>query len=416
MKTFKWSLILSVLGFTFIVMISVYSSIASAAFPETNGKIYFESTRDGNNEIYAMNEDGANQTNLTQSPDYQGEPASSPDGTKVAYMGLPGGDNEIYMMNADGTGQTRLTYSSGIDEIPSWSPDGSKIIFYSSRDGDNEIYVMNADGSNPVNVSNNPDSNDEAGKFSPDGSKIVFQSNRAGGLNIFVMNADGSNPVQLTSYGGDGYPAWSPDGSKIVFYSTRNGGPHLFVMNADGSNQTQLTFSSGAEGVAAWSPDGTKIIFDSTRDGTYEVYVMNADGTGQTNLTDNSAADFRPDWSTLANTTLQVAIDIKPGSSPNSINPRSNGVIPVAILSTGAFDATTVAPLSVKFGPNQATESHNKGHLEDVDNDGDLDLVLHFRNQNTGIQCGDSSVHLTGFTFGAQAVTGSDSIKTTGCK
>jgi hypothetical protein len=47
-------------------------------------------------------------------------------------------------------------------------------------------------------------------------------------------------------------------------------------------------------------------------------------------------------------------IDIKPGSFPNSINPRSKGVIPVAILTTDTFDATTVDPLSVTFGPDEA--------------------------------------------------------------
>jgi sugar lactone lactonase YvrE len=113
---------------------------------------------------------------------------------------------------------------------------------------------------------------------------------------------------------------------------------------------------------------------------------------------------------------IQVAIDIKPGSDPNSINPKSKGNIPVAILTTGDFDATTVDPLSVEFGPDGATESHGRGHIEDVDGDGDDDLVLHFRTQDTGIQCGDTSASLTGETFSGQMIEGSDSINTVGCK
>jgi len=111
-----------------------------------------------------------------------------------------------------------------------------------------------------------------------------------------------------------------------------------------------------------------------------------------------------------------IAIDIKPGSLPNSINPRSNGVIPVAILTTPTFDATTVDPLTVRFGPNGAVEAHGRGHIEDADRDGDLDLVLHFRTQDTGIVCGDTSASLTGETFSGQAIEGSDSIRTVGCK
>jgi hypothetical protein len=113
---------------------------------------------------------------------------------------------------------------------------------------------------------------------------------------------------------------------------------------------------------------------------------------------------------------VEVLIDIKPGSFPNSINPRSNGVIPVAILTTPSFDATLVDPLSVQFGPAEATEAHGRGHIEDVDGDGDLDLVLHFRTQETGIQCGDTEASLTGETFDGYSFTGTDSIRTVGCR
>jgi hypothetical protein len=111
---------------------------------------------------------------------------------------------------------------------------------------------------------------------------------------------------------------------------------------------------------------------------------------------------------------ITVAIDIKPGSSPNSVNPKSKGVIPVAILTTDTFDAATVDPNTVTFGPNGAAPVHSA--LENVDGDGDTDLILHFNTQATGIQCGDTSASLTGETFSGQTIHGSDSINTVGCK
>ena len=111
-----------------------------------------------------------------------------------------------------------------------------------------------------------------------------------------------------------------------------------------------------------------------------------------------------------------VIIDIKPGSDSNPINPKSKGVISVAILTTSTFDATTVDPLSVRFGPNEAIEAHGRGHIEDVNGDGKFDLVVHFNTQNTGIQCGDTSAVLTGKTIGGQAIAGFDSIRTVGCE
>jgi hypothetical protein len=91
-------------------------------------------------------------------------------------------------------------------------------------------------------------------------------------------------------------------------------------------------------------------------------------------------------------------------------------VIPVAILTTDTFDATAVDPLSVRFGPKSAKEAHQKGHIEDVNKDGGPDLVLHFRTQDTGLRCGDTSASLRGETFAEQRIEGADSIRTVGCQ
>jgi hypothetical protein len=112
----------------------------------------------------------------------------------------------------------------------------------------------------------------------------------------------------------------------------------------------------------------------------------------------------------------QIIIDIKPGNFPNSINPKSKGKIPVAILTTDSFDATTVDSTTVLFGTTGTEAAPVQSALEDVDGDGDTDMILHFNTQDTGIACGDASASLTGETFGEQMIEGSDSINTVGCK
>ena len=114
--------------------------------------------------------------------------------------------------------------------------------------------------------------------------------------------------------------------------------------------------------------------------------------------------------------TAAVDIDIKPGGFPNSINPRSKGVIPVAVLTTDTFDATTVDPASAHFGATGTEAAPIHSALADVDGDGDIDLILHFSTQATAIQCGDASGSLTGETFSGQTIKGLDSISTVGCK
>jgi hypothetical protein len=120
-----------------------------------------------------------------------------------------------------------------------------------------------------------------------------------------------------------------------------------------------------------------------------------------------------------------ISIDIKPGSFPNSISPRSKGTIPVAILSAQDFDATTeVDRNSLTFGRTGDEDSLHRGGrkqvpncgTEDVNDDGLDDLVCHFKTQDTSIACGDTSASLKGATFDGQMIEGSDSIKTDGCK
>jgi len=108
-----------------------------------------------------------------------------------------------------------------------------------------------------------------------------------------------------------------------------------------------------------------------------------------------------------------VSIDIKPGSFPNAINPQSRGKIPVAILTTSSFDAGTVDSGTVTFGPDDAPATHSA--MEDVDGDGDLDLLLQFNTQETGIACGQTSAILHGQTLAGVPIEGSDSIVTVPC-
>ena len=114
---------------------------------------------------------------------------------------------------------------------------------------------------------------------------------------------------------------------------------------------------------------------------------------------------------------IEVDLDIKPGSDPNSINCNNDKEsIAVAILTTGDFDATTVDHTTVTF--EGASETHvdkktglARRHEEDVDGDGDTDLVLHFRLGDTDLTCDSTEGTLSGETFDGQAIEGTDAVR-----
>ena len=85
----------------------------------------------------------------------------------------------------------------------------------------------------------------------------------------------------------------------------------------------------------------------------------------------------------------------------------------MAILTTSFFDATTVNPASVFFGATEVPPVHSA--LEDVDGDGDLDMVFHFETQYAGIACGNALASLRGETFSGMEFEGSDSIEPVPC-
>ena len=132
-------------------------------------KIAFETQRHGNGnaEIYAINADGTGETRLTNNS--KGVPPCeqwtcddenadwSPDGAKIAFQSTRDGNLEIYVMNADGSNATRLTNHQQSDSRPAWSPDGLKIAFSSNREASYEIYIMNTDGSNVTRLTNYPE-------------------------------------------------------------------------------------------------------------------------------------------------------------------------------------------------------------------------------------------------------------------
>jgi len=122
-------------------------------------------------------------------------------------------------------------------------------------------------------------------------------------------------------------------------------------------------------------------------------------------------------WSAgLAAQALRVTIEVKPGDAgPKTVEPGRGGMLPVAILTTAAFDAATADPDSIRVGATGTELSVFRSMLEDVDRDNDVDRLLLVRVSETGIKCGQTEVRLTGKTTTGRNIEGSQKVTTEGC-
>ena len=194
-------------------------------------------------DIFEAKPDGGEPKNLTHSPGYDAEATWCPRGGKMVFTSTRDGDIDLYSMDEAGH-VTKLTNVPGYDGGAFYSPDCSEIVWRASRpEGDAladyqrllsqdlirpsklEIYVMKSDGTGARQITNNGAAN-FCPTFLPDGGRILYSSNAgaAGGreFDLWLVSKQGGDPERITfAEGFDGFPHFSPDGRWVVWSSNR---------------------------------------------------------------------------------------------------------------------------------------------------------------------------------------------------
>ncbi|MDM8528875.1 protein kinase [Anaerolineales bacterium HSG24] len=263
-------------------------------------QIAFQTNRDGNWEIYIMEVDGSNSTNLTNHLGADLSPDWSPQGDKIIFSTVR--DDGVGLRVIDIDSQT-ITSRFSEDERhrnPRWSPDATQIVF----DTGPSIDIANLDGSPGLELGQSSlrEDGDNFPNWSPDGTHIIFDTEHSvNNYDLFIVPSNGTQPAyNLTkTYSTNEWQAvWSPNGKQILFVSDEDQDiQQIFIMNADASNRRQLTFTADhfAENFhPLWLADGSKIIFVSKREGNNEIYMMDVDGSNPINLTNHPADDHHP--------------------------------------------------------------------------------------------------------------------------
>jgi TolB protein len=268
--------------------------------PLFTSKIAFVSNRDGNDELYMMDYDGANQTRLTFNQVTDISPSWSPDGAHIAYTSYQQQTAGLYILDVYEGKRSAVSLRGG-SFSPAWSPDGKKLAFMSTGDGNSEIYVADVEFE-PTRVGKirrltfNPGI-DTAPTWSPNGREIAFTSDRGGTPQIFIMDVDGSN-VRRISMGANwnDSPSWSPTGDRIVYVARVDNLFDLYVYNIRSASFQKLTETSARNESPTWSPDGRHIIFTSNLKGGTQLWTVDVDGANLRQLT-SAGTNKWGDWS-----------------------------------------------------------------------------------------------------------------------
>lgn len=123
-------------------------------------------------------------------------PAWSPDGSQLAYVGFePNNNRGIYTIATDGLSEPQTIVKAGMYASPAWSPDGHELVFAGSRYRDlPDLFVVDSNCRMRCDRQMHQVTNelvaDTTPVWSPDGSKVAFLSDRSGDYEIYLLNMD----------------------------------------------------------------------------------------------------------------------------------------------------------------------------------------------------------------------------------
>lgn len=265
--------------------------------------------RDISKELYIMDFDGGNKTQLTSHRGVVISPDISFDGKKVLYSLIKEGRRadrniDLYVMDLETKESKKVSSRPGINSGAIFLPDNQHIALTLSHEGNAEIYLMNLNDQSLKRITNHY-SPDVDPSFNVSGDKMVFLSGRSGQPMIYMMDPRGlEKDVKRISFVGEfnATPRFSPDGKEIAFSSWLDNRFDIFRLDSEGNNLVRLTKDFGSNEDPTYSNDNQFLAFSSQRvlsrtKAVHNIYIMDREGEILGSITENFGNCITPRWS-----------------------------------------------------------------------------------------------------------------------
>lgn len=234
-------------------------------------------------------------------------PSWDPDGSRVVFQGLSSaGVGDLYIMDFDTGERTELTSDRYDDEDPDWSPDGSTIVFSSDRtpygkDGSKNLFLYDL-GPDRIRYLTYGSWQDQDPRWSHDGRRIAFSSDRGGNYALYVVEPDDGSGHRVSRFTGAAFdPAWLPGDSALVFagYSEQNFRIYEQTLPPDPEG-------AGAEAIALELPDSVDRVAIREDDDPFPPADEESWKWSELHRLDEDTTDARP-YSTLGSFGIDFA-------------------------------------------------------------------------------------------------------------
>jgi WD40-like Beta Propeller Repeat len=266
--------------------------------PGPTGLIVFTSPRDERDQLHAVLANGFGKHPLARVDAVDVlDPAFSPDGALLTWLGRRGDEASVWVSAADGTLAEELPGTAGAT-CPSWAPDSRTVVYLDGAGtAEPSLRMVGLDGESTAVAVPFPAAQLGCGALLPGGRMVVERRVTPAAVELWTFEVGSSDPDRLVGMPGCRAvdPVPSPDGNLIGFTTACEDPEDEALWMIPGSGGVAAPVMRGRVGPFSWSPDGGWVVYTWTVGGGAELRIADVDGSDVHTLVD--APSGWPTWS-----------------------------------------------------------------------------------------------------------------------